>query len=93
MVPLPFKRPCKSTCQLVHDKCGDAGAFLGGSADPDCDELLDASGLVGVYSTSPDECGVDSSEFNMPMHNNFTSGGGSLEVANAVEPYIGESFT
>ena len=73
IMPLPFNRPCKSTCQTVTDICGITPAYLGFS-NPDCDQVSDATGLT-IYSSDAEECTTTLT--NLPIF-----------VASAAEPYI-----
>ena len=72
---VPFKRPCKSTCQAVTDTCGVTPSYLG-FTNPNCNEANPMTGR-STYSSDEEECSTTLTNF-------------PVVVADAIEPYIGE---
>ena len=70
---LPFKRPCKSTCQAVSDVCGMTPSYLGFN-NSDCHEVNTLTGLQ-TYSSDSTECTTTLTNY-------------PVLVADAAEPYI-----
>lgn len=85
LIPLPFTRPCKHTCEAVETACAATDPYAIWSGNFDCDEVSSATG-VGVYSNKTDECATT-------LTGDRRTDGLAFQVAENIEPYVGMNIT